>query len=138
MKPRSSTAIALFAGLALVAPCLPAPALASGHLASGQQAPAPSGAGGMFVHFRAGTRHQGAVLRAYGLTPVVRLSSVDVVYARGAAAAYRHVARDRRVTHLEADEALPLLNDTSVTATRVDELRRDPAPLRDPSGAILD
>lgn len=128
-------ALAAMAATALVASGAPGSARPA---SPAETRPAEAAAGERnFVHFRRGTVRQPRVLRSYGITPVRALRSVDVVYGTGPASAFRRLARDPRVTHLEPDALLPLLNDTSVTATRVAELRESPV-LRDPAGAPLD
>lgn len=104
-----------------------------------ETSPAPArGYRRAFVHFRPDTPHQDSILRANDLRPVAAFESVDVVFAAGPATAFDRIARDRRVTHLEADRKLSLLNDSAVVATRVTEARATEGPYRDPGGAMLD
>lgn len=141
---RFQPGILTLAVVTLVATSLPAASAvttrsASSSTSPGKQiGPAPGELRQAFVHFRPGTRHKAAFLRLNGLRPVLILASVDVVFAEGRSRAFDKITQDRRVTHLEANEQLELLNDTATIATRVQEVRAATSSYRDPSGRTLD
>lgn len=127
--------LALVTSIFVACSLLPAAAIASP--VSGAY-PAGTGTEAAFVHFRPGTRGQLGLVRAAGLRPVVALRSVDVVYAEGSASAFSDLAADVRVTGLERDRQLALLNDTATIATGVQELRSEPVRYHSPTGQVLD